>query len=97
MKVEIGARALADLEDIAAYIARDNPQAAEAWVDRLLETAEKAALQPLGGRVVPEIGDPTLREVFLRSYRVVYRVEPERILVVTILEGHRRLRREVLR
>ena len=92
MAVELTAQAQADLEEIAAYIARDNPIAAEAWVDKLLDKAEQASAQPRAGRVVPEIGDPDIREVFLRTYRIIYRVEPTRILILTVLEGHRRLR-----
>jgi addiction module RelE/StbE family toxin len=94
---EFSPEALADLEDICAYIARDNPKAAEAWVDRLVDRAEQASLQPRGGRVVPEVGDPEIREVFLRSYRIIYRIEQGRIVVLTVLEGHRRLRAVRLR
>ena len=92
MRVDFSPTAEADLEAIALYIARDNPRAAEAWVDRLVESARKAAVAPLAGRVVPEVRDPDIREVFLRTYRIIYRIEPERILVLTIVEGHRRLR-----
>jgi hypothetical protein len=38
------------------------------------------------------LSDPDVREVFLRTYRIIYRIEPARILVLTIFEGHRRLR-----
>ena len=92
MKTDFSPTAIADLEDIALYIARDNPRAAEAWVDKLVDRAEKAAFQPRGGRVVPEVDDPDIREVFLRTYRIIYRIEPKRILVLTIIEGHQRLR-----
>lgn len=85
MKVELTERAQADLEEIAEYIARDNPVAAEAWVDKLLDKAQAAAVQPRAGRVVPEVGDPDIREVFLRTYRIIYRIEPARILVLTVL------------
>ena len=84
--------ALDDLQEIAAFIARDDPAAAEAWIDRLIDRAETAALAPRAGRVVPEIGDRQLREVLLRTYRIVYRVEAQRIVIVTVLEGHRRFR-----
>jgi toxin ParE1/3/4 len=67
MKVELSPTAEADLEAIALYIARDSPRAAEAWVDRLVEAARKAAAAPLAGRVVPELSDPDVREVFLRT------------------------------
>ena len=81
-----------DLEDIALYIARDNPLATEAWVQKLIVAAERAAVIPRAGRVVPELEDPDIREVFLKSYRIVYRVEATRIVVLTVFEGHRKLR-----
>lgn len=92
MKAEFSPAAVADLEAIAHYIARDNPKAAAAWVDRLVDRAEKAATLPSSGRVVPEVGDPTIREVFVRTYRIIYRIEAQRILVLTVFEGHRRLK-----
>ncbi|WP_437626877.1 type II toxin-antitoxin system RelE/ParE family toxin [Sorangium sp. So ce1151] len=76
---------------------RDNLKAADAWIDRLISKADKASAHPRAGRVVPEIEDPDIREVFLKSYRVIYRVEPERIIVLTVLEGHQRLRASRLR
>jgi plasmid stabilization system protein ParE len=92
VEVDLSPTAEADLEDIALYIARDNPRAAEAWVDKLIQTARRAAVAPHAGRVVPELNDPAIREVFLRTYRIIYRIEPTRILILTIFEGHRRLR-----
>jgi len=83
---------MADLEEIEEYIARDNPRAAASWVLKLLDAAARAADQPRAGRVVPEYGDPEIREVFLRTYRIVYRVEPERLVVLTVFEGHRKPR-----
>jgi plasmid stabilization system protein ParE len=60
--------------------------------DKLIDRAEEAGQHPLAGRMVPEVGDPAIREVLLKSYRIIYRVEPKRILVLTVMEGHRRLR-----
>jgi addiction module RelE/StbE family toxin len=93
MKTEFSPVALADLEEIALYIARDNPRAAEQWIDRLIDRAEKAAVLPRAGKIVRELGDPDIREVYLRTYRIVYRIETKRILVLTVFEGHRQLRR----
>ena len=82
-------RAVADLRAIDDYIGADNPAAAERWVGRLIAKAEAAARLPLAGRVVPEKARPDIREVFLRTYRIVYRVREDGILVLTVLEGHR--------
>ena len=82
-------RALGDLEAIGDFIARDNPRAALRWVEKLMATARKAAPLPLRGRRVPEVGRDDVREVFLKTYRIVYRVVPDGIEVLTVFEGHR--------
>ena len=85
-------RATADLLAIGEYIARDNPVAARTWLDRLRRQAELAAGAPLAGRRVPELARDDVRETFLRSYRLVYRVDPDGITVLTVFEGHRPFR-----
>jgi len=88
-------RALADLEAIGDYIARDNPAAAERWVLQLMAIAENAGRNPLAGRRVPELSRDDVREVFRRTYRIVYRVTDEQLEVLTVFEGHRRFPSEV--
>ena len=84
-------RAVADLIAIGDYIAHDNPGAARAWVERLRQRAHAASELPNSGRVVPEIARSDVREVFVRNYRIVYRVIPNEIVVLTVFEGHRLL------
>lgn len=75
------AKATADLIAIGDYIAADKPEAARAWVEKLRKRATAAAATPLVGRVVPEFGRADLREVFVRSYRIVYRMIGDGIIV----------------
>jgi toxin ParE1/3/4 len=82
-------RARADLEAIGDYIAMDDPVAAERWVGKLMEKAKLAAQVPRLGRGVPELGREDLREVLLRSYRIVYRIRGDEVQVITVFEGHR--------
>ena len=89
LSIEWTERAVADLRAIDDYIAADNPGAAERWVGKLIAKAEAAARLPMAGRVVPEKGRRDIREVFLRTYRIVYRVREGSILVLTVFEGHR--------
>jgi toxin ParE1/3/4 len=84
-------RALANLEEIGDYIARDNPTAAQRWVLKLVSTAERMALVPGAGRRVPEFGRDDLRETFLRSYRIVYRVLDRGIEILVVFEGHQQI------
>ena len=91
MKLRWTDRAKRDLLDIGAYIARDNPTAARRWVERLRGRARDAAEAPGTGRVVPELGRSDVREVFLRTYRIVYQVIEDAIHILTVFEGHKLL------
>jgi addiction module RelE/StbE family toxin len=84
-------RSTADLFAIGDYIARDNPNVARSWVERLRQRAVAAERLPNAARVVPEIGRRDVREVFLRTYRIVYRVVDDGIVVLTVFEGRRLL------
>jgi plasmid stabilization system protein ParE len=88
-------RALSDLEAVGDFIAADNPRAAERWVGLLMATAERAAGAPIAGRRVPELGRDEVREIFKRTYRIVYRVMSDRIEILTVFEGHRRFPSDV--
>ncbi|MFO0677043.1 MAG: type II toxin-antitoxin system RelE/ParE family toxin [Polyangiaceae bacterium] len=81
--------AVADLRAIDDYVGADDAAAAERWVGRLIAKAQAAVRLPLAGRVVPESGRPDIREVFLRTCRIVYRVREDSILVLAVFEGHR--------
>lgn len=70
-------------------MARDNPSRAREWVRRLRERARQAAARPRAGRIVPELQRPDIREVFLQTYRIVYRIRANAIDVLTVFEGHR--------
>ena len=45
---------------------------------RLISETDKLEIFPEIGRVVPEYRDPGLREIVVRPYRIVYRVNHER-------------------
>lgn len=81
-QVILSPRSLRDLEEIVRYIAADNPQAADRFGHQLITEAEAIGPHPLAGRIVPEFDDPLIRERIHRSYRIVYRVDEQRQIVV---------------
>ncbi len=83
--------AIEDIEAIASYIERDSLWYARAVVAKIVETAEAIPEHPELGRIVPEIDDRSIRERFVYSYRIIYRIEQERILVATVVHGSRLL------
>ncbi|WP_254045255.1 type II toxin-antitoxin system RelE/ParE family toxin [Thiohalocapsa sp. ML1] len=77
------------MEDITAFIARDSPSYARAVARKVLATTRSIQQFPDIGRVVPELNNQSVRERFVYSYRVIYKIEPKRVLVVAILHGKR--------
>jgi addiction module RelE/StbE family toxin len=88
-------RALRDLKAIDDYIAADDPDAAARWIDKLFAAAQRAAQFPLAGHVVRERGDSQLRQVLVRTYRIVYRIKGSSIHVLTVFEGRHLLPEEI--
>ena len=82
-----------NLVDLEEFIARDSVERAVRFVDALIDHAEVIlADNPHSGRTVPEIGNPDIRELVYRGYRIVYRLNGDQIEILTVFEGHRLLR-----
>src|SRR3990172_3576004 len=79
-----------DIEAIASYIHKDSPLYAQQVVEELIAAARSLAQFPLRGRRVPEFIS-THRERFIYSYRMIYRVEDRRVLIVAVIHGKRLL------
>lgn len=81
--------ALDDVESLAEYIAQDSDFYACAVVDKILYTAGMIKIFPMSGRMVPELGDETIRERFVYSYRLIYRLEGPTITILAVIHGKR--------
>ena len=66
-----------DIQSIYDYIARDSVYYAEEYTDKLINSVERLKDFPYSGRIVPEIGDKSVREVIYGSYRLMYHVDEE--------------------
>jgi plasmid stabilization system protein ParE len=77
-KVILSPRAIQDLQEIVRYISFDNPVRAENFGRELITKTRLLVSFPEMGRVVPEFDEPDTREIIHKSYRIVYRVRPEK-------------------
>ena len=77
-----------DLQAIRRDIAADNPAAAKRWVSRLRKRARKTLHSPLAGRKVPEFLRDDIRELIEGNYRIVYQIFEDRLVILTVFEGH---------
>lgn len=85
MKVYWSAEAAHRLREIAAYIGRDSPSAAQKVVARLLDGSRALAEPPLLGRRLPEFPGSDLRERLIRPYRLIYLETRRGVEVVTVM------------
>jgi addiction module RelE/StbE family toxin len=91
IKIVWSPEALEDLESLAEYISRDSEFYARSVVSKVVEISRALTEFPLIGRVVPELGNDTIRERFIYSYRLVYRIAEKEILIVAVIHGKRLL------
>jgi len=86
--------AVGDLEELAALLALDSEQAAERVLRRIEKRAATLESSPARGRVVPELAHfqtRNWRELVIRPYRLVYRVEADTVTVLALFDGRRDL------
>lgn len=91
MKTQWTAKALQRLQQIHDYLAVDQPENARRFIDRLTRKAAAIAENPLLGHTVVEYQRDDIREVFEGNYRIIYRVLPDQIHVLTVRHGARLL------
>jgi len=89
-------QAIADIDGIAAYIARDSEFYAAAVAQRLFDAPTKLLEFPRIGRVVPETNVDTIREIFIHEYRLMYEIAGDAIHVLAVVHGRRRFSAEML-
>jgi len=92
MRVIWTRQAVEDVEAIKAYVARDSERYAALLAERLVAAVGRLEFFPQSGRVVPEVGDESLREVIYGNYRLVYRLQPDAVEMVTVYHAARLLR-----
>ncbi len=93
-RVEWAEAAVRDLDSLAGFLATRSERDAErivALVERRAATLESS---PTRGRIVPELsrfGMQTWRELIVRPWRVVYRIEGDVVMVLALFDGRRDL------
>jgi plasmid stabilization system protein ParE len=81
--------AMSDMAEIKDYISRDSPITAQRVVARIEGVAERLADFPYAARMIAEFQDR--RETFVYQYRLMYRVEPDRVRILRVVHGRRLL------
>ena len=81
-----------DLERIVGFIAHDDVRTALRLLQELRRRAEALVTMPERGRVVPELRAQAIdmyRELIHKPWRIVYRIEAERVYVLAVIDARR--------
>jgi len=91
--VTFAASAVADLDAIRSwYSEQQAPAAGEKLLREIISQAERLAAFPDSGRIVPEFGMANLREIIHPPFRIVYRLDADKVRVVRVWRSERLLR-----
>ncbi len=83
--------AMTDLEGAAEFIGRDSRFYASALVREARAAAQSLQRYSSRGRVVPERNHPDIRELFIRGYRLIYKITTDHVFILAFVHGARDL------
>ena len=87
-----------DLEEIAEYISLDSVYYAGLQIVRILERVKQLHSNLYIGRIVPEAGIKSIRELIEGNYRIIYKVvDLDTIHILTIFHSKRNLTKTILK
>lgn len=75
-------QAYSDLQAIYDYVAVESKYYAKILTDKLFNRTQILASFPEMGRVVPELNNPSVRELIEGNYRIIYEILSEDVILV---------------
>ena len=84
MKVIWSQLAIDRAQEESAFIAQDKPGAALRWIEDLFAAVDRLETFPESGPIVPEIGLSNYRQLPFGTHRVVYRLDPSIVYILTV-------------
>jgi plasmid stabilization system protein ParE len=91
-------QSIEDINNIAEFIAKDSIRYAEIQVEEFFDSAVCLEEFPKTGRIVPEVGDNSLRELIVGFYRIIYRIKStDKVDVLTVYHTKRILTKKKIK
>lgn len=85
--------AILDLEEMREYYLEQKvPEVGDRFVREIIALVEELPAHPEKGRIVPEFGQPKLRELIHPPFRIVYRLGSHCLSIVRIWRSERLMR-----
>ena len=84
MKIQWSPLSIDRISEISEYIAQDSPNAAERWVHSIFDRVEQIKDFSESGQPVPETNRKDIQQLIIANYRIIYRLEPKKISILTV-------------
>jgi len=81
-----------DLKSIHTYIALESIVYANRTIGKIISRVNQLQRFPESGKIVPEFGQKSIRDLTEENYRIVYKIHPEHIGIVRVQHAARILR-----
>ena len=91
MRVVWTEHAYTQLDEAMAFIARDRPETAMAWLQRILDEGASLAGFPDRGGVASETSRHDVRELIVNPQRLVHRRVADVVTITMVVHGRRLL------
>ena len=93
VKIDWTPLAISDLKNIHDYISIESPAYANRMIEKLIARVGLLYSFPESGRIVPEFGKKSIRELIEGNYRIVYKILPDHIGIARVHHTARLLRK----
>ena len=77
------------LNEALEFIGEESSDGASRVLHAVSDLATSLETLSERGRTVPEYDEPSIREIFVYSYRLMYRVEADTVTIIAFLHGAR--------
>ena len=85
--------AIADMKNIHDYISAESKVYANRMIEKLIARATLLYSFPESGRMVPEFGQKSIRELIEGNYRIIYKIHLDHIGIARVHHTARLLRK----
>ena len=96
MKIRWSPLFIERLTEVGDYIAKEYPVAALRIVKEIIVSVSRLEQFPKSGRIVPEFGNPEIREVIHSPYRILYQENDGFVEILTLIHSRQLLTEERL-
>ena len=88
-KIKWTLRSLNDLQDIYEFIAKDSKRYAQMQIENIQDAVSQLPHFPVMGRIMPEFPHLPYREIISGNYRIIYKIEKDLIVIMSVVHGRR--------